>query len=393
MQAGELRRVLLLLAAGGFVSGLTIRLAEPLLPKVAHDFGVSVAAASVLITAFTLAYGLFQLVHGPLGDRIGKLRAIVSALIASAVASAACAFAPSLEVLAMLRFVNGMTAGAVIPLAFAFIGDNVPYEHRQMVLGQFISGMLLGQIFGPLLGGVLSDFTGWRVTFVVPAMSFLLIGALLYRQVSRSAQPERARASSPRMHVGTLLHVRRVRVILAAVAAEGFLFFGAFGYLGAYLRHDFDLSYTGIGLVLASFGLGGLAYSLMVRSLVRRLGQRGMVGSGGLVLLGCFSGLAIAPVWLLAAPFIFLMGLGYYLIHNTLQTQATEMAPEARGLAVSSFAFCLFLGQAAGVSAFGLLAQWSGYRWVIALAGLGLALLAWWFRRELPPASPVSAVG
>ena len=73
--------MLLLLAAGGFVSGLSIRLAEPLLPKVAHDFGVSVAAASVLITGFTLAYGLFQLVHGPLGDRIGKLRAMVGALV------------------------------------------------------------------------------------------------------------------------------------------------------------------------------------------------------------------------------------------------------------------------------------------------------------------------
>ena len=172
MAAPEIRRILLLLAGGGFVSGLSIRLAEPLLPKVAHDFGVSVAAASVLITGFTLAYGLFQLVHGPLGDRIGKLRAVVGALVLAATTSAACTFAPSLDWLAALRFLTGMTAGAVIPLSFAFIGDNVPYEHRQTVLAQFITGTLMGQTLGPLIGGILSDSIGWRATFLIPACAF-----------------------------------------------------------------------------------------------------------------------------------------------------------------------------------------------------------------------------
>ena len=199
MPAAEIRRTLLLLAAGGFVSGLSIRLAEPLLPKVAQDFGVSVAAASVLITGFTLAYGLFQLVHGPLGDRIGKLRAVVGALVLAATTSAACAFAPSLEWLAAFRFLTGMTAGAVIPLSFAFIGDNVPYERRQMVLAQFISGTLLGQTFGPLLGGVFSDSIGWRATFLVPACAFLVIGALLSRA---------SRAPSCRPRVPMCLSIR-----------------------------------------------------------------------------------------------------------------------------------------------------------------------------------------
>ena len=63
MPATEIRRALWLLAAGGFVSGLSIRLAEPLLPKVANDFEVSVAAASVLITGFTLATPLGQAVY------------------------------------------------------------------------------------------------------------------------------------------------------------------------------------------------------------------------------------------------------------------------------------------------------------------------------------------
>jgi predicted MFS family arabinose efflux permease len=384
MPAPEVRRTIRLLAAGGFVSGLSIRLAEPLLPKVAHDFDVSVSAASVLITGFTLAYGLFQLVHGPLGDRIGKLRAMVGALVVAATMSAACAFSPSLDWLAGFRFLTGMAAGGVIPLSFAFIGDNVPYERRQMVLAQFISGTLLGQTMGPLLGGILSDSIGWRATFLIPACAFLVIGVLIGREARSVVQKTHPAVSfNPVTHFVGLLAARRARVVLTAVAIEGFLFFGAFAYLGAYLRSRFDLSYTLIGLVLAGFGLGGITYSMLVRTLVRRLGQPAMVAGGGAVLLACFVAVAVTPAWSVIALCVFLLGLGYYMLHNTLQTHATEMAPQARGSAVAFFALFFFVGQAAGVSALGFAAESAGYAVMFAGAGTGLALLGAWFGRAL----------
>ena len=101
------------------------------------------------------------------------------------------------------------------------------------------------------------------------------------------------------------------------------------------------------------------------------------------MLLACFVAVAVAPAWPITVPCIFLLGLGYYMLHNTLQTHATEMAPQARGSAVAFFAFCFFLGQAAGVSALGLAAEWTGYRGVFAATGLGLALLGAWFGRAL----------
>ena len=381
----DTRRSLFLLASGGFVSGLTMRVAEPLLPKVAHDFDVSVAAAAVLITGFTLAYGMFQLVHGPLGDRIGKLRAVTIALLLAALACAACALASSLETLALYRFLTGMTAGAVIPLSFAFVGDNVPYQGRQALLGRFIAGNLLGQTFGPLLGGVFSDSIGWRAVFLVPAVSFFVIGLLLLplARAEGATQPHRVGAGHPVQRYASLLRSRRVRIVLLAVAIEGFLFFGMFAYLGAYLRHDFGLSYTAIGFIMAGFGVGGVLYSLLVRVLLRRLGQRGLVGAGGALLLACFLILALAPGWAMCAAAIATLGLAFYMLHNTLQTRATEMAPEARGSAVSAFAFCLFLGQTLGVSAVGLGIEHAGYRLLMGITGVALAALAYWFRRRL----------
>jgi YNFM family putative membrane transporter len=362
-----------------------MRVAEPLLPKVAHDFGVSVAAAAVLITGFTLAYGLFQLVHGPLGDRFGKLRAVTIALLLTALACAACALAASLETLALCRFLTGMTAGAVIPLSFAFVGDNVPYEGRQALLGRFIMGNLLGQTFGPLLGGVFSDSIGWRATFLVPAVAFFVIGLLLIplARAEGVAQRHHQRGGSPVRRYLSLLRLRRVRIVLFAVALEGFLFFGMFAYLGAYLQHDFDLSYTAIGFLLAGFGIGGVVYSVLVRVLLLRLGQRGLVGAGGVLLLTCCVILALSPSWPLCAVAIATLGLAFYMLHNTLQTRATEMAPEARGSAVSAFAFCLFLGQTLGVSAVGLCIEHAGYRPLIGVTGVALAALAFWFRGRL----------
>ena len=101
------------------------------------------------------------------------------------------------------------------------------------------------------------------------------------------------------------------------------------------------------------------------------------------MLLMGFVILALAPGWATCASAITALGLAFYMLHNTLQTRATEMAPEARGSAVSAFAFCLFLGQTLGVSAFGLGIGYVGYRPVIGMTGLALAALAFWFRSRL----------
>ncbi|HTS52433.1 MAG TPA: MFS transporter, partial [Burkholderiales bacterium] len=108
-----------------------------------------------------------------------------------------------------------------------------------------------------------------------------------------------------------------------------------------------------------------------------------LVGAGGLVLLLGFSTLAMAPAWQACAPVIVALGLGYYMLHNTLQTRATEMAPQARAAAVSAFAFSFFMGQALGVSALGLGIEYAGYRPILALSGVTLAALSAWFRARL----------
>jgi predicted MFS family arabinose efflux permease len=376
-------RAILLMAVAAFVSGANLRVADPLIPKLAETFATSVGTAAGVVTAFTLAYGLFQLIHGPLGDSVGKLRMVVLGLNVAGLACVGCALAPSLPVLSALRFVAGAGAAAIIPLSLAYIGDHVPYERRQATLGRFIGATLLGQVFGPLLGGALSEFVDWHEVFLVLGAIFFVVGLLLLPEARRAGAPRARSAFNPLRRYRDLARDPWVRVVLATVALEGFAFYGALAYLGAYLKDRFQLGYLLIGLIIAGFSVGGVIYSVLVKWLLARLGERGLAVGGGATMMLCFGGIALAPAWGASVPFFILIGLGFYMLHNTLQTRATEMAPKVRGSAVSFFAFCLFLGQATGVAVAGVAVERVGYVPMLLAAGAGILALSLWFRAQL----------
>lgn len=374
----SLARPIALLSSAAFVSVASMRVADPLLPQVAHEFRVSAGDASVIATAFALAYGLFQLVWGAFGDRFGKYRLVALMTLISALTGTTAAFAGTLATLGLARFAGGATAAAIVPLGMAFVGDNVPYRDRQAVLARFLTGTLLGLVGGQVIGGVLGDFVGWRSVFLLLGALFLLVGLLLMVEARSSRVPPpvlTASISPAALARGYALLFGRfwARVVLATVFVEGFLFYGAFTFIGAYLRHAFGLDYAFVGLLLGCLGLGGLLYAISVRRLMARLGERGLPLVGGALLALAFVTVGAGPLMLMA-PAITALGLGLYMLHATLQTNATQMAPEARGLAVSTFANALFIGQAAGVWLAGIAIDRIGFPPVF--AAMGVALMA-----------------
>ena len=134
---------------------------------------------------------------------------------------------------------------------------------------------------------------------------------------------------------------------------------------------------------MSGFGLGGLIYAAAAPVLVRRLGEEGLAVSGGLVLAAAFALIGFVPRALAAAPATIAAGLGFYMLHNTLQTNATQMAPEARSLSVALFANCFFLGQAIGVSLGAPVFDYTGGAPLFLIAGAVLAVLGFIFRLAL----------
>lgn len=385
-------RSIALLAVAAFVSGATIRVADPLLPQIGHDFGVTTGAASIVVTAFAISYGLLQMFFGPIGDRFGKYRTAAVMTLLSAVGTAACAFVGSLDSLTVARLVSGATAAAIIPMSMAWIGDTIPYDERQAVLARFLTGQILGVIFGQAAGGILGELLGWRNVFLVIAACYVLAGGALLIEIARDRSGRTRTAASPDAARGlkaTLVHsaslFRRpwVRVVLFVVFVEGIAVFGTFAFVASHLQHRFGLGVAQSGLMVAAYGFGGLFYAAAAPWLVARLGQRGLVRGGGLVLMASYATLALmAEAWI--APFAAAFtGLGFYMLHNTLQMNATQMAPEARGVAVSLFASFLFVGQTVGSAGLaGIFDRYHGAP-IFAGAAVALPLLAFWFAQKL----------
>lgn len=411
------RASLLVLGMAAFMVQADARVIDPLLHVIARDFQITPPAAAVLISSYALPYGLFQLLYGPIGDRVGKLRVMASCLSVFSFGTFACAFMPTIPAFAILRFLTGVAAAAVIPMSLGYIGDKFAYADRQIALGRFMSALMIGQIVGSTLGGLFGQYLGWRYIFIVFGGVATAVSALLIREARRFREP--AVAARPLgasiltvplggsliflgllgvvpsvasvslegagavlliyalvKQYGELLTRPTVPLVLGTVALEGLFVFGGLAYLASSLTDRFAINYAYAGLMVAGFGCGGLIYSVSVKKLVTRIGELGVLVLGGTLLGAGFVGAGIMTTWHWFIPAVVVLGMGYYTMHGTLQTRATELAPQARGAAISLFAFFFFLGQATGPQLLGTIVRTRGYGAAFVIAGIGLVLTA-----------------
>ncbi len=385
------RQHLQLLGLAGFASMASMRICDPMLVVLGQEFQVSTGDASAVVSVFAVVYGVLQLFYGPLGERFGKLRVVSLAVLACALFSAITALSTNLPMLVIMRGFMGAAAAGIIPLSMAWVGDRVPYERRQETLAKLMSATVLGMMSGLWFGGFAADTVGWRGAFVVLAVMFGVAAVLLLRRLRQQAKREAqlptqsAPVATPGLWAafrltGQLLGTPRVRWVLGVTAAEGALVFGAMAFMPTHLHQQFGLSVVAAGSVMMLYGVGGLLYSQMARRWLAWLGERGLVRTGaalvavGLLLLAWGSG-----VWLGMLTCL-MTGLGFYMLHNTLQVQATQMAPAARGTAMTLFASSLFFGQSTGVL---IMAQsvdmgWLAYAFTVVAVGVtGLGVLVY----------------
>ena len=380
MTPADERQQLTLLGLAGFASRASMRICDPMLVVLGQEFQVSTGDASAVVSVFAVAYGILQLFYGPLGDRFGKLRVVSLAVSACALFSAITALSMNLTMLVIMRGFMGASAAGIIPLSMAWVGDQVPYERRQETLAKIMSATVLGMMSGLWFGGFAADAMDWRSAFVLLSAMFGVAAVLLLRRLRR--QGPRVSESVPGLlasfrTTGQLLAVPRVRWVLGVTAAEGGLVFGALAFMPTHLHQQFDVSVVAAGSVMMLYGVGGLLYSQMARRWLAWLGERGLVRTGaGLVATGLLVLAWGSGVWLGMLACL-MTGLGFYMLHNTLQVQATQMAPAARGTAVTLFACSLFFGQSTGVLLMAQSVDMGSLSLAFTAAALGVSVLGW----------------
>jgi predicted MFS family arabinose efflux permease len=374
-----LSMLLLIVATGGFCAGVSMRVMDSMLPFLSREFNISLSEAGQSITYFSVAYAISLLFVGMLGDRFGKLRVVVLACVLCSLATLACALAPDFLFLRAGRLLSGATSSAVMTLGMAWVGDTMPYERRQSTLSRLLIGMSLGVAAGTVVGGFAADQTiSWRAVFGVLAACFLLVGlalSLMLRKVGpQMLLPREAQGGDDAPATDGGLSSRAMRLILLTVFSEGALYLAALAFVPSHLHARYGISLSMAGSIVMLAGLGGLMYALCARRLVN-LGERRLIAIGGALMGTSFFIVGFSPIWEMALPACFCAGLGFYMLHSTLQTRATQVAPTRRGMAMAVFSSSFFFGQSLGVALFGRIIELANSSAVMATAAIGLSAI------------------
>src|SRR5215212_411713 len=175
-------RALHVLILGGLsaIGPLSTDMYLPALPALSHELPSTVSQAQLTLSAGILGLSLGQVLAGPSSDALGRRRPLLIGLVAFALASLLCIIAPSVEVLTVLRFVQGVAGAAGIAIGLAIVSDMYAgsVQARVFSLLMLVSG--LAPIIAPVIGSQLLAFTSWRGIFVILA----LIGIVLLLSVT-----------------------------------------------------------------------------------------------------------------------------------------------------------------------------------------------------------------
>lgn len=321
---------------GGLLGPFGGGVVATMLPVMASDLGTSLGVAGATMTTYFIFFAAAQLVSGTLGERWGRQRTVRWAYLAYAAASILCALAPTAEVLLVGRSLQGLANAFVTPMLLAGLTELVSRERLSRSVGVFGAFQAAGQSLAPLFGG-LAQLVHWRSAFwLVAAVSLVLA-------LFPPPGGPRKGAAAPRFR--ELATGRIARISLAGSAT--YLAAAGLPFLVALLAEDsFHVSPTIAGLMLAGFGLAGIATATLWGGWSQRRGPgiTGAVGMGATAVLVAL--VPLMPNAVLLTVLWTAVGAASTLSTVSLQNLAVREVPGNRGGTVSVVSAFRFGGSA-----------------------------------------------
>lgn len=375
-----------------FVAGFTMLqplatdLYQPTLPAIATAFAIDVAQVQLTLSAFVLAFGLWQLIAGPLADRYGRYPVLLGGVATYAAASAVCAAAPSIDWLVAGRALQGVGTCSCIVAARAVVRDLHAPADSARVLATAGTLMSIAPLAGPPLGGVLLAAFGWRSAFVVLTVFALALALLSLARLRETSAHLNRDALRLRPMLATYATVLRSPSFNAYAwpAASSYAALFAFISGGSFaLIRVLGVSPTAYGLAFSFVVAGYVVGTLICRHLVPRVGLQRALMLGAAVQAVCASAMALLVAAGLASPWTILLPMfgvtiGHGLIQPIGQAGTAAKFPRNAGAATALMGFVMMMiatavGQMLGASFDGTLRPLA---FTVATAGVTSALFA-----------------
>lgn len=356
METKQLQKMVFVLGFMAFWVNGDIYAAAPLLIDIARDLHIEFGRATLSVTAYMLAFGLFTIFFGPLGDKYGKTRIIKIAAFGTAIFSILGAFANSLPTLIIIRTINGIFGAAILPVSVALVGENSEMSQRQNMIGKVMGMMFLGGVSATAIGGLLTYLGSWRLVYGVYGVAELLLALAMVSMLEKSPG-KMATLQFIRVYKEALSN-RALARIAVLIFFTGFSVFGSFTYTGKFIQSITGYNVLFVGLILSLFGIGTVVAGRKAGMIRKRLGNK-------FFLVGIFGGLSLGCLfWVKSvvgiAILLFVFGVSFIMLQSTLVTTAQETFPKLRGTAMSLASFNMVTGGAIGTLINGQILKYYG---------------------------------
>jgi YNFM family putative membrane transporter len=376
---------------GGFSAFALLYCVQPLMPLLSHEFALSAAQSSMVLSVSTGALAVSLVASSALSERLGRKPLMVAAMAISALMTILCAFAHSYPQLLAMRALLGVALGGMPAIAMAYLGEEIEPTSLGLSMGLYISGSAFGGMAGRVITSVLSDHFSWRLALGAVGVAGLLAAWEFWRSlpVSRHFVPAsggwRALPGGFRQHLSD--------AGLPWLFALAFLLMGAFVSLYNYIGYrllgaPFGLSQSLVGTVSFLYLLG-IYSSVWAGRLADRYGRRHVLWAVMTIML-CGLLLTLSDWLPLIVAGVALFTYGFFATHSVASSWVGRRAASNKALASALYLFFYYLGSSVVGSATGIMwgrAAWPGVVMVLG-AALVLALLVALRLRSLMPLVP-----
>ncbi|QKW21382.1 MFS transporter [Kitasatospora sp. NA04385] len=394
VQVGMDRGLTFLMALACGAVAANIYYAQPLVALIGPDVGLSASASSLVVTLTQIGYGVGLVFLVPLGDIFENRRLITVTLVACTAALLSASVASNAALFLGTSLVIGLSS-VVVQMLVPFAAHLAPEESRGQVVGNVMSGLLLGILLARPVASMTTDLLGWRAIFAISAGLMLVLALTL-----RSVLPERKPTTSVR-YPALLASMGKLLVSTPILRRRAFYHAMLFG--------AFSLFWTAVPLILASpacgLSQGGIAlFSLaavlgaFVAPVAGRIADRGLTKPAtGLAILAvvlCFLLVFTSGGHMVAALFVAALLLDVGISCNLVLGQRAifSLGAEIRSRLNGLYMAIFFVGGAVGSAVAGSVYEsygWQGIAW----CGIAFPLVAGlYYLTELVPRRTVPAV-
>lgn len=373
---------------GGFSTFALLYCVQPLMPLLSHEFALSAAQSSMVLSCSTAALALSLLASSVVSERLGRKPLMVGAMALAALLTVACAAAHNYAQLLALRTLLGIALGGMPAIAMAYLGEEIEANSLGLSMGLYISGSALGGMAGRVIASLLSDHFSWRLALAVVGVAGVLAALEFWRSLpaSRHFRPQHtAWRALPAAFRGHLSDGGMPWLFALAFLLMG-SFVSLYNYIGyRLLAAPFALSQSVVG-ALSLLYLLGIYSSVWAGRLADRYGRRHVLWA--LIAIPPAGLLLTLSSWLpLIVAGVALYTFGFFAAHSVASSWVGRRALGNRALASALYLFFYYFGSSVVGSLSGLMWESHGWSGVVLVLGslLLLALLIGWRLRRLAP--------